>query len=447
MTTEVGAGARRARARTTTIRTLTLTRTTAGSSSPGGAPPQASRGRGRPVKKEGDEAAGGEVSVSAQHKQKQANGKGKAQPKRKSSGSGEKAKARGERRKAKGERAKRRKHTGSAAEALRVVTELAKVSSAVAGPAPAAAAAASEAQQAPQDTLKAEDEGEMTLVKSEGEAAVGYFGGSAGAVEGGLPIARAVYESPQGQAPFGYPAASASSSSYTPTYAGYSSTPGPGPSYASMAPYTPLPPTSGYTNTNANASGMPGRPYYDDALRARKNSAIPLPVPVPNLIKKSRGRHVPAVALPAANAFSPTPVPSSSAGASSSSSGGGLGRTGSAGSVGSGGAERLFVCAVEGCGKCFVRGEHLKRHVRSIHTHDKRERLFLPATKQNLKLTTFLVGQRTGAPTTGAGRRSAGGTTWRSIRGCICLRSPFVALRVPSSPNHCCVHPTRRRRQ
>ncbi|KAJ7327520.1 hypothetical protein DFH08DRAFT_786924 [Mycena albidolilacea] len=108
-----------------------------------------------------------------------------------------------------------------------------------------------------------------------------------------------------------------------------------------MAPYTPLPP-SGYTNASG---GIP--PYYDDALRARKNSAIPLPVPVPNLIKKSRGRHVPAVALPAANA------------------------AGSVGGVGGGGAERTFVCAVEGCGKCFVRGEHLKRHVRSIHTHDK----------------------------------------------------------------------------
>ncbi|KAJ7821391.1 hypothetical protein B0H14DRAFT_2831480 [Mycena olivaceomarginata] len=208
----------------------------------------------------------------------------------------------------------------------------------------------------------------MTLVKSEGEPAVGYFADGVGAVEGGLPIARAAYESPQGQAPFGYPAASASSS-YTPSYAGYSSssTPGSGPSYASMAPYTPLHPTSAYM---PGSGGVP--PYYDDALRARKNSVIPLPVPVPNLIKKSRGRHVPAVALPAANAFSPTPVPSSSAGASSSSSsGGGLGRTGSAGSVGGGGAERSFVCAVEGCGKCFVRGEHLKRHVRSIHTHDK----------------------------------------------------------------------------
>ncbi|KAJ7173305.1 hypothetical protein C8R46DRAFT_867130, partial [Mycena filopes] len=32
---------------------------------------------------------------------------------------------------------------------------------------------------------------------------------------------------------------------------------------------------------------------------------------------------------------------------------------------------RAFVCSVEGCGKGFVRGEHLKRHVRSIHTYEK----------------------------------------------------------------------------
>lgn len=33
---------------------------------------------------------------------------------------------------------------------------------------------------------------------------------------------------------------------------------------------------------------------------------------------------------------------------------------------------RPFVCTVEGCGKAYIRAEHLKRHVRSIHTNDKR---------------------------------------------------------------------------
>ena len=34
---------------------------------------------------------------------------------------------------------------------------------------------------------------------------------------------------------------------------------------------------------------------------------------------------------------------------------------------------RPFVCEVEGCGKAYIRAEHLKRHIRSIHTNDKRE--------------------------------------------------------------------------
>lgn len=33
--------------------------------------------------------------------------------------------------------------------------------------------------------------------------------------------------------------------------------------------------------------------------------------------------------------------------------------------------KKLFICEVFGCGKCFRRSEHLKRHVRSIHTNDK----------------------------------------------------------------------------
>lgn len=41
------------------------------------------------------------------------------------------------------------------------------------------------------------------------------------------------------------------------------------------------------------------------------------------------------------------------------------------------GGKRTFVCVTEGCGKCFLRSEHLKRHVRSLHTFDKREFPFL----------------------------------------------------------------------
>jgi len=66
------------------------------------------------------------------------------------------------------------------------------------------------------------------------------------------------------------------------------------------------------------------------------------PVPVPNLIKKSRGRRVPTEAE------------------TDELSGGPSSKT------------RMFRCDVLGCGKCFLRGEHLKRHIRSIHTHEKR---------------------------------------------------------------------------
>ncbi|KAJ7113936.1 hypothetical protein C8R44DRAFT_710361 [Mycena epipterygia] len=96
---------------------------------------------------------------------------------------------------------------------------------------------------------------------------------------------------------------------------------------------SPNPSPASVTPTAGPASTP--RPHYVD-YPARRNNAIPLPVPVPNLIKKSRGRRVPA------------DTPS---------------RTGN--------ETRAYVCEVEGCGKCFVRGEHLKRHVRSIHTYEK----------------------------------------------------------------------------
>lgn len=34
--------------------------------------------------------------------------------------------------------------------------------------------------------------------------------------------------------------------------------------------------------------------------------------------------------------------------------------------------KKIFLCKVPLCGKCFKRSEHLKRHVRSIHTNEKR---------------------------------------------------------------------------
>ncbi|KAF7982527.1 hypothetical protein HWV62_28146 [Athelia sp. TMB] len=101
-------------------------------------------------------------------------------------------------------------------------------------------------------------------------------------------------------------------------------------------------------------------PYQTEGARGRTGS----PVPVPHLTKKSRGRKVPVVPLAL---FAPSPSPSSPSATSKPRRG--RARREQAGAVG----ERAFRCEVEGCGKCFIRGEHLKRHVRSIHTEDKRE--------------------------------------------------------------------------
>ena len=84
-----------------------------------------------------------------------------------------------------------------------------------------------------------------------------------------------------------------------------------------------------------------------------------LPIPVPNLTKKSRGRRVPTKLGNDAT----TPVNPKD-------------------------ATRIYVCKVENCGKCFHRGEHLKRHIRSIHTHEKRESIRHPP---NLRFTLIRV--------------------------------------------------------
>ncbi|KAJ7649634.1 hypothetical protein FB45DRAFT_732119, partial [Roridomyces roridus] len=83
----------------------------------------------------------------------------------------------------------------------------------------------------------------------------------------------------------------------------------------------------------------------------RPTTTLPVPVPVPNLTKKSRGRRVPTVSMLYA------------------ADGTTGGRRGSASAKAA--AARLYTCKVAGCGKCFARGEHLKRHVRSIHTWEK----------------------------------------------------------------------------
>ncbi|QRV94911.1 C2H2 zinc finger [Ceratobasidium sp. AG-Ba] len=75
---------------------------------------------------------------------------------------------------------------------------------------------------------------------------------------------------------------------------------------------------------------------------------VAAPVPVEGLTKKSRGRRVPT-----ANST--------------------IGEGDIVFQAGKDGEKptRMFACTVDGCGKCFHRGEHLKRHIRSIHTNER----------------------------------------------------------------------------
>ena len=130
-------------------------------------------------------------------------------------------------------------------------------------------------------------------------------------------------------------------------------------SWAGMASarYHPYPDSSDASNPhskmlpNFSSTALMSLPKPKVARQANS-----LPIPVPNLTKKSRGRRVPTV--------------------DSLKSGEKCwkGRSGQDKNEGEKNA-RTFICDTAGCGKCFARGEHLKRHVRSIHTHEKRKSL------------------------------------------------------------------------
>ena len=119
----------------------------------------------------------------------------------------------------------------------------------------------------------------------------------------------------------------------------------------------------------------PVRVYREGSymVKKRKNQSIPVPVPVPNLNKKSRGRKVPFVsASGTATPFKTEEGPTEGNKDGRSRLTQRKGNLASTPITDDHAGGRTFVCVVPGCGKCFVRGEHLKRHVRSIHTHDKR---------------------------------------------------------------------------
>lgn len=121
----------------------------------------------------------------------------------------------------------------------------------------------------------------------------------------------------------------------------------------SASPKTPTREAS--LSSTSSAPVLPSQPpqltFYHSSIsdpdqsQARlPRSRATLPTPVPNLTKKSRGRRVPTKD----NTITDPNQKDT----------------------------RLYICTVDGCGKCFHRGEHLKRHIRSIHTHEKRTNCF-----------------------------------------------------------------------
>ncbi|KAI5885003.1 uncharacterized protein SCHCODRAFT_02594118 [Schizophyllum commune H4-8] len=114
------------------------------------------------------------------------------------------------------------------------------------------------------------------------------------------------------------------------------------------------------------------RPSAAHALRAlekdapspkRRRAGPSIPEPKKSATKSSRGRKVPSVSTRNGG------LAASNLGESLGAARGGTLRGRGGGSVGSG--KRQFRCVAEGCGKLFVRKEHLKRHVKSLHTEDK----------------------------------------------------------------------------
>jgi hypothetical protein len=118
--------------------------------------------------------------------------------------------------------------------------------------------------------------------------------------------------------------------------------------------------TTGANTVTTLSSSTSSSATANSRRRLRPPTSLPIPVPVPNLTKKSRGRRVPTMS-------SIEDLRSASSGAGKKRQGAPTGKT-----------VRMYLCEVDGCGKCFARGEHLKRHVRSIHTYEKRTFNFSP---------------------------------------------------------------------
>ncbi|KAI4520475.1 hypothetical protein K525DRAFT_270768 [Schizophyllum commune Loenen D] len=106
------------------------------------------------------------------------------------------------------------------------------------------------------------------------------------------------------------------------------------------------------------------RELEKDAPSPKRRRVGPtIPEPKRSAPKSSRGRKVPSVSTRNSG------LAASNSGESLGATRGGTSRGRGGGSAGS--DKRQFRCTAEGCGKLFVRKEHLKRHVKSLHTEDK----------------------------------------------------------------------------
>ena len=138
----------------------------------------------------------------------------------------------------------------------------------------------------------------------------------------------------------------------------------------------------------ASTSGE-GQQLQADLSRLPRSRAT-LPTPIPNLTKKSRGRRVPTQDTALNDPERKD--------------------------------HRLYVCTVDGCGKCFHRGEHLKRHIRSIHTHEKRKLStfwIVPSLAVLIPFSVYFYQQRSNAHFRCAKSISTDTTTSSSTSKCI----------------------------
>ena len=118
----------------------------------------------------------------------------------------------------------------------------------------------------------------------------------------------------------------------------------------------------GHMHASLHDGRLDGRRNLHSARRARYNpypSASSNPPPSQNKV-------------PPVPKFEDLQVPVDVAEWLASAVGRNVSRESGAGGGGDKTRKGTYTCGVGGCGKLFARGEHLKRHIRSLHTYEKR---------------------------------------------------------------------------